>query len=71
MRQRIGVGYHCRARYEMILFFREGQAPSSTTLAPGVLSGERVGGGYPTEKPIACPETADWPTPGHLASWCG
>ncbi|WP_337026300.1 site-specific DNA-methyltransferase [Pantoea eucrina] len=50
-KQRIGMGYHYRARYEFILFFEKGKRRLSDLSIPDVLSCPRVLKGYPTEKP--------------------
>ena len=48
----IGMGYHYRARYEMILFFEKGKRKLNNFSIPDVLSYKRVWRGYPTEKPV-------------------
>src|SRR5688572_11351590 len=55
-KQRIGMGYHYRARYEFILFFEKGKRSKiGRKLAdlgvPDVISVPRVHKGYPAEKP--------------------
>jgi site-specific DNA-methyltransferase (adenine-specific) len=50
-KQSIGMGYHYRARYEMILFFEKGKRRLNSLATPDVLSVARVRGGYPAEKP--------------------
>lgn len=50
-KQKIGMGYHFRARYEVILFFEKGKRKLHNLGVPDVLSFPRVVGGYPTEKP--------------------
>jgi site-specific DNA-methyltransferase (adenine-specific) len=58
-KQRIGMGYHYRARYEFILFFekrgkRKGSGRQLADLGVAdVISAPRVHKGYPTEKPLA------------------
>lgn len=47
----IGMGYHYRARYEMILFFEKGKRKLNNLATPDILSCKRVHKGYPTEKP--------------------
>ncbi|MGM0429775.1 MAG: DNA-methyltransferase [Pseudomonadota bacterium] len=49
---KIGMGYHYRARYEMILFFEKGKRKLSNLGVPDVLAYPRVHRGYPTEKPV-------------------
>lgn len=51
-KQQIGMGYHYRARYEMVLFFEKGKRRLSNLGIPDILSFSRVRGGYPTEKPV-------------------
>lgn len=46
----IGMGYHYRARYELILFFEKGKRRLNNLGTPDVLTVPRVRG-YPTEKP--------------------
>jgi site-specific DNA-methyltransferase (adenine-specific) len=57
-KQRIGMGYHYRARYEFILFFeKRKRSQSGRKLAdlgvPDVISAPRVHKGYPAEKPLS------------------
>jgi len=52
-KQKIGMGYHYRARYECILFFEKGKRRLADLSVPDVLSFPRVHNGYPTEKPVA------------------
>ncbi len=52
-KQRIGMGYHYRARYECILFFEKGKRRLADLGTPDVLQVPRVYNGYPTEKPVA------------------
>jgi site-specific DNA-methyltransferase (adenine-specific) len=51
-KQRIGMGYHYRCRYEVILFFEKGKRHLNDLGVPDVLSFPRVDGSYPTEKPV-------------------
>jgi site-specific DNA-methyltransferase (adenine-specific) len=51
-KQKIGMGYHYRARYEFVLFFEKGKRRLVDLGVPDVLSFPRVRGGYPTEKPV-------------------
>jgi site-specific DNA-methyltransferase (adenine-specific) len=48
----IGLGYHYRARYELILFFEKGKRRLADLAVPDILRARRVRGGYPTEKPV-------------------
>lgn len=52
-KQRIGMGYHYRARYEFILFFEKGKRRLNDLGVPDILTFPRVHAGYPTEKPSA------------------
>jgi site-specific DNA-methyltransferase (adenine-specific) len=52
----IGMGYHYRARYELILFFEKGKRRLNDLGIADVISVPRVRGGYPAEKPV---EVAD------------
>lgn len=51
-KMKIGMGYHYRARYEMILFFEKGKRKLRDLSIPDVLEVPRVHRGYPTEKPV-------------------
>lgn len=51
-KQRIGMGYHYRARYEFVLFFEKGKRRLNDLGVADVLSFPRVNGGYPTEKNV-------------------
>src|SRR5450432_3691511 len=53
----IGMGYHYRARYELILFFEKGKRKLNDLGIADVLTAPRVRGGYPAEKPVALSET--------------
>jgi site-specific DNA-methyltransferase (adenine-specific) len=52
-KQRIGMGYHYRARYEFILFFEKGKRRLRDLGVADVISVPRVNKGYPAEKPVA------------------
>lgn len=47
----IGMGYHYRARYELVLFFEKGKRRLADLGIADVLEVPRVRGGYPAEKP--------------------
>jgi site-specific DNA-methyltransferase (adenine-specific) len=47
----IGMGYHYRARYELILFFEKGKRKLNDLGIADIISVPRVRGGYPAEKP--------------------
>lgn len=49
----IGMGYHYRARYEMILFFEKGKRKLNELGIPDIIRAPRIYRGYPTEKPVA------------------
>ena len=48
----IGMGYHYRARCEMILFFEKGKRRLNDLGVPDIIEAPRVRNGYPTEKPV-------------------
>ena len=48
----MGMGYHYRARYELVLFFEKGKRKLTDLSVPDVLQCKRITGGYPTEKPV-------------------
>ena len=52
----IGMGYHYRSRYEMILFFEKGRRRLNDLGVADVISCARVRNGYPTEKPVEVSE---------------
>jgi site-specific DNA-methyltransferase (adenine-specific) len=52
----IGMGYHYRARYELILFFEKGKRRLNDLGVPDVIAVPRVRGGYPAEKPTEVAE---------------
>lgn len=52
----IGMGYHYRARYELILFFEKGKRKLRNLGIPDIITAKRVRGGYPTEKPVGVSE---------------
>jgi site-specific DNA-methyltransferase (adenine-specific) len=47
----IGMGYHYRARYELILFFEKGKRRLNDLGVADVITAPRIRGGYPAEKP--------------------
>jgi site-specific DNA-methyltransferase (adenine-specific) len=51
-KRKIGMGYHYRARYELILFFEKGKRRLNDLGVPDVIECPRVINGYPTEKPV-------------------
>lgn len=55
-KRKIGMGYHYRSRYELILFFEKGKRRLADLSVPDILEVPRIRGGYPAEKP---PEVAE------------
>jgi site-specific DNA-methyltransferase (adenine-specific) len=47
----IGMGYHYRARYELILFFEKGKRRLNDLGVPDIITVPRIRNGYPAEKP--------------------
>jgi len=47
----MGMGYHYRARHEMVLFFEKGKRKLRNLGMPDVIAEKRIVKGYPTEKP--------------------
>lgn len=56
-KEKIGMGYHYRARCEFILFFEKGKRKLNNLSIPDVLSCPRIRNGYPTEKPSSLIKT--------------
>jgi site-specific DNA-methyltransferase (adenine-specific) len=52
----IGLGYHYRARYELVLFCEKGKRKLNDLSVPDILRHPRIVRGYPTEKPVALGE---------------
>jgi site-specific DNA-methyltransferase (adenine-specific) len=50
-KKQIGMGYHYRARYELILFFEKGKRKLTDLGVADILEFPRIRGGYPSEKP--------------------
>lgn len=50
-KQKIGMGYHYRSRYELVLFFEKGKRKLNDLSIPDIISHPRILKGYPTEKP--------------------
>jgi len=53
---KIGMGYHYRARYEMILFFEKGKRKLNDLGVPDIIEVPRIYRGYPAEKPAEVSE---------------
>jgi site-specific DNA-methyltransferase (adenine-specific) len=51
-KQKIGMGYHYRSRYELILFFEKGKRKLNDLGIADVISQPRISRGYPAEKPV-------------------
>lgn len=51
-KEKIGMGYHYRSRYEMILFFEKGKRRLNDLGIADVIRENRIHRGYPTEKPV-------------------
>jgi site-specific DNA-methyltransferase (adenine-specific) len=66
----IGMGYHYRARYELILFFEKGKRRLNDLGVSDVINVPRVHRGYPAEKPPAVSEVlvAQSSQPGELVA---
>lgn len=56
-KQKIGMGYHYRSRYELVLFFEKGKRKLNDLSIPDVLQIPRIHNGYPAEKPVALSQT--------------
>jgi site-specific DNA-methyltransferase (adenine-specific) len=52
----IGMGYHYRSRYELVLFFEKGKRRLNDLSIADVLPVARVRNGYPAEKPVELSE---------------
>ncbi len=52
----IGMGYHYRSRYELVLFFEKGKRKLNDLSVPDVIQARRIRGGYPAEKPTEVSE---------------
>jgi site-specific DNA-methyltransferase (adenine-specific) len=52
----IGMGYHYRARYELILFFEKGKRRLNDLGIADIITVPRIRGGYPAEKPAGIAE---------------
>lgn len=55
-KQKIGMGYHYRARYEFVLFFEKGKRRLNNLGLSDIIEVPRVFNGYPTEKPVSVSE---------------
>ena len=50
-KKKIGMGYHYRARYELILFFEKGKRKLNDLGISDIIEAPRISSGYPAEKP--------------------
>lgn len=60
-KRKIGLGYHYRSRYELILFFEKGKRKLHDLGQPDIIEAPRIdprraGGAYPSEKPVQVSE---------------
>jgi site-specific DNA-methyltransferase (adenine-specific) len=55
-KRKIGMGYHYRSRYELILFFEKGKRKLNDLGVPDIIEHPRIAHGYPTEKPVEVSE---------------
>lgn len=55
-KKRIGMGYHYRSRYELILFFEKGKRKLNDLGISDIIECPRVFSGYPAEKPVEVSE---------------
>jgi site-specific DNA-methyltransferase (adenine-specific) len=53
---KIGMGYHYRSRYELILFFEKGKRKLADLGIADVITHPRIARGYPAEKPVEVSE---------------
>jgi len=53
---KIGMGYHYRARYEMIMFFEKGKRKLNNLSIPDIIQVPRIYNSYPTEKHVEISE---------------
>ena len=55
-KEKIGMGYHYRSRYELILFFEKGKKKLNDLGVADVIRHSRIARGYPAEKPAEVSE---------------
>ena len=55
-KEKIGMGYHYRSRYELILFFEKGKRKLADLGVADVIRRPRISRGYPAEKPVEVSE---------------
>jgi site-specific DNA-methyltransferase (adenine-specific) len=49
----MGMGYHYRARYELVLFFEKGKRKLNNLGIADVITAKRIRNAFPTEKPVS------------------
>lgn len=59
-KRKIGMGYHYRARYELILFFEKGDRKLADLGLADIIECDRIRDGYPTEKPVEVSDVLVW-----------
>jgi site-specific DNA-methyltransferase (adenine-specific) len=55
-KEKIGMGYHYRSRYELVLFFEKGKRKLADLGVSDVIRHPRISRGYPAEKPAEVSE---------------
>jgi site-specific DNA-methyltransferase (adenine-specific) len=55
-KEKIGMGYHYRSRYEFVLFFEKGKKKLNDLGVADVIRHSRIARGYPAEKPVGVSE---------------
>jgi site-specific DNA-methyltransferase (adenine-specific) len=55
-KEKIGMGYHYRSRYELILFFEKGKKKLNDLGVADIICHSRIARGYPAEKPVGVSE---------------
>jgi site-specific DNA-methyltransferase (adenine-specific) len=55
-KQKIGMGYHYRSRYELVLFFEKGKRKLADLGVPDIIEEPRIRGEYPAQKPVRVSE---------------
>jgi site-specific DNA-methyltransferase (adenine-specific) len=55
-KQKIGMGYHYRSRYEFVLFFEKGKRKLADLGVADIIDEPRIRGEYPAQKPVRVSE---------------
>lgn len=55
-KEKIGMGYHYRSRYEFVLFFEKGKRKLADLGVSDIIDEPRIRGQYPAEKPVRVSE---------------